>query len=58
MVLELSDRNNLVYLTLALLTLLLLTAVAEQTASAWGRDLMQVGFSGLWRTWASGSLTV
>ncbi len=44
MVLKLSDRNNLIYLTLALLTLLLLIAVAEQTASAWGRDLMQVGF--------------
>ena len=44
MVLKLSDRNHLIYLTLALLALLLLIAVAEQTASAWGKDLMQVGF--------------
>ena len=44
MVLKLSDRDNLIYLTLALLTLLFLVAVAEQTAAAWGRGMMQGGF--------------
>ena len=39
-----SDRNNLVYLTVALLVLLFLIALAEQTAAAWGRGVMQLGF--------------
>ena len=39
-----SDRNNLVYLTVALLVLLFLIALAEQTATAWGREVMQLGF--------------
>ncbi|MEE9570586.1 MAG: hypothetical protein V3W02_02695, partial [Gammaproteobacteria bacterium] len=39
-----SGRDNLVYLTLALLILLFLVAVAEQTAAAWGRGVMQLGF--------------
>lgn len=41
---RISERDNLVYLTLALLALLFLIAVAEQTAAVWGRGAMQVGF--------------
>ena len=41
MAIKFSERDNLVYLTLALVVLLFLMAVAEQTAAAWGRGLMQ-----------------
>ena len=41
---RISKRDNLVYLTLALLALLFLIAVAEQAAAAWGRGAMQLGF--------------
>ena len=44
MAIGISERDNLVYLTLALLVLLLLIAVAEQTAAAWGLGMMQLGF--------------
>ncbi|MEE8093840.1 MAG: ion channel [Gammaproteobacteria bacterium] len=44
MVFKFSGRENLVFLTLALLILLFLVAVAEQTAAAWGRGAMQLGF--------------
>ncbi len=44
MAIKLSKRDNLVYLTLALLILLFLVAVAEQTAAAWGRGVIQLGF--------------
>ncbi|TDJ30785.1 MAG: two pore domain potassium channel family protein [Gammaproteobacteria bacterium] len=44
MVLKLSDSENLRYLTLALLVLLFLVAVSGQTATAWGRGMMQGGF--------------
>jgi len=39
-----SEHNNLVYLTVALVALLFLIALAEQTAAAWGRGAMQFGF--------------
>ena len=44
MVLKVSDSENLRYLTLALLVLLFLVAVSGQTATAWGRGMMQGGF--------------
>jgi voltage-gated potassium channel Kch len=40
---KLSKRDNLIYLTLAMLVLLFLIAVAEQTAAAWGRRVTQLG---------------
>jgi voltage-gated potassium channel len=39
-----SDQDNLVYLTVSLVVLLFLIALAEQTAAAWGREVMQLGF--------------
>lgn len=44
MVLKVSDSENLRYLTLALLVLLFLVAVSGQTATVWGRGMMQGGF--------------
>ena len=41
---EIVGRDNLRYLAVALLVLLALVAVAEQTAAAWGRGMMQGGF--------------
>ena len=41
---EIVGRDNLRYLTVALLALLALVAVAEQTAAAWGRGMVQGGF--------------
>jgi len=41
---EIVGHDNLRYLAVALLVLLALVAVAEQTAAAWGRGLMQIGF--------------
>jgi hypothetical protein len=41
---EIVGRDNLRYLAVALLALLALVAVAEQTAAAWGRGMMQGGF--------------
>jgi voltage-gated potassium channel Kch len=41
---EIVGRDNLRYLAVALLVLLALIAVAEQTAAAWGRGMMQAGF--------------
>ncbi len=44
MAIKLSKRDNLVYLMLAMLVLLFLIAVAEQTAAAWGQGTVQLGF--------------
>lgn len=44
MAIRISEQDNLFYLTLALLVLLFFIAVAEQTAAAWGRGVMQLGF--------------
>ncbi len=41
---EIVGHDNLRYLAVAVLVLLALVAVAEQTAAAWGRGMMQVGF--------------
>ena len=41
---EIVGRDNLRYLAVALLVLLTLVAVAEQTAAAWGRGMVQGGF--------------
>ena len=41
---EIVGHDNLRYLAVALLVLLALVAVAEQTAAAWGRGMMQGGF--------------
>ena len=41
---EIVGRDNLRYLTVALLVLLTLVAGAEQTAAAWGRGMGQGGF--------------
>ncbi len=41
---EIVGRDNLRYLAVALLALLALVAVAEQTAAAWGRGMVQGGF--------------
>jgi len=41
---EIVGRDNLRYLAVALLVLLALVAVAEQTAAAWGRGMVQGGF--------------
>ena len=44
MAIRVSRRDNLIYLTLALLGLLFLIAIAEQAAAAWGPQLTQLGF--------------
>ena len=44
MSIKLSKRDNLVYLTVSMLVLLLLIAVAEEIAAAWGQGTVQLGF--------------
>lgn len=44
MAIKLSKRDNLIYLTLALMVLLLVIAVAGQIAAVWGRGTVQLGF--------------